>query len=107
MAEYKEVTLEGMKRTRSYRMIGDNPLGEAPSVTFLEEEVVTINGESTKVNAGKFSKTMTDPTVEFPLVDPTTNEPLGSSATFGQVYALTYSLYLYLAGLRDAGTLGE
>lgn len=101
MAEYKEEVITGSKRTRAYRMIGDNPLDAYPSVTFLEEDVTTINGVTTKVNSGKFTREMTDPATEFPIIDPQTNLETGMVATFGQFYVLGYSLYLYLAQLRD------
>jgi hypothetical protein len=55
--------------------------------------------------AGAIHKDFTDPAVEFPLLDPTTGNPVGVTLSHGEVYAMLWSLYMALAAERDAATV--
>ena len=84
-------------------MIASNPLQGAISVEFKEEDVYTLNSTTTAEAVGGFSRTLGDPSIMFPMLDPSTDNPLGIDASVAQLYAMCYSLYIFLAKQRDAG----
>lgn len=106
MPNYKESAISGTKWTRSCRVSLDNPYQGIPSITFEEEQIVQADGAVIKqpvflTASNAVRQNFTDPNVTFPLLDPATDQAIGT-ATHGQVYALLYSLYKALAVARDA-----
>lgn len=65
------------------------------------------NGTTIGVPAGCVTEEFTDPNVLFPMLNPATNAPTGQDASYGALYAMLFSLYMYLAKRRDAGETAE
>jgi len=105
MPEYRQTAVSGTMRRRSNVVQISNELGATPSIRFVEEDVVDLNGVTVKTPVGGVVETFTNPTETFPLVNPVDNTLLGSTVAYQDAYVLMYSLYLYVAGKRDAGTL--
>jgi len=113
MAEYREAAVEGTSRVRARAMHFNNPLDGLPSVYVEEERVTLLNSHNIitdcagVMGSGELpviSEPMTDMAATFALRDPVTGEPDpgGTTATYGQVYVMLYSLYWHLAEARDA-----
>jgi len=99
---YKGEEITGAKRRRSYRVEAHNPAQGAKSITFFEEDLTELsNGLMINTPAGQIRAQLTDPSIEFEIVNPADDKPMGQYATHGQVYALLHSLYLSLAYARD------
>ena len=60
-----------------------------------------------RIESDELQKEFTDPAVTFPLLDPSTGNPVGPTLTHGQVYATLWSLYMALAAERDAALTEE
>ncbi len=58
------------------------------------------------LNAGRPTG-FTDPSATFPLLDPSTGNPVGATISHGEVYAVLWSLYMALAAERDAAIVEE
>lgn len=90
---------------RPFQTISYGPLNQ-PNSMIISEELVTILPDASTTNVPvqtpELRATITDPNQSFNLVDPSTGEVTGTK-TFAQLKVEMYSLYLYLAGLRDAG----
>lgn len=107
MANYNEETMNGdvVSWTRAKKITVTNEYLETPSITYEEESKATLP-DDTIVNVPLVEETviteeLTGTTEEFNLVNPTTGASLGT-ATYGDVQVMMHSLYLYLAGKRDA-----
>jgi hypothetical protein len=101
---YRERNISGTSLVRINRMELHNDDG-APRVTFSEEEVLQLGTERLTKPYSQFSADLVGRAAEqFPLINPSTGANLGT-ARVRDLYILAYSLHLYLAGLRDAGTL--
>jgi hypothetical protein len=106
MADYREQTIEGNIKTwrRAYKIICENPYNEVPSISFHEEEKVQLpDGSVLNVpihGQASVSQALNDPTEVIPLISPITGEQIGT-ATYGDLYAMIYSLYIHLALERD------
>jgi len=100
MANYKETAVAGSSYTRSCRVIINNQYQSTPYIIYEEERVTILADQVITQPSGSVEDRFTDPATTFPLVDPTTGASLGD-ATYGQVYVLLHSLYLYLATQRD------
>lgn len=89
---------------RPYQTISLGPLNGLSTMT-ISEELVTILPDASVTNVplgtAELQATITDPTQSFNLIDPTTGDITGTK-TFAQLKVELYSLYLYLAGIRDA-----
>ena len=98
--DYKEDKLKAKQRA-NYVAIS-NELGGIPNIIFVEE-VATLIGTDviSKVPVGQVSENLVDPAIEFPLLNPDTNEVIGH-ATYLDTYINLYSLYRFLAERRDA-----
>lgn len=106
MGPYKPFTFEGDGYTRARQIVADNPLNGVPSVTFREQKVFDVaGGESIAQETGEFRVEMLPESVAttFPLLD-VNGDPTGGTATFADVYATLYSLYVFLADQRDANS---
>jgi hypothetical protein len=101
MPNYNQRTLSGDRYTRSKRVVIENPLGGIPSAMFLEQDVLVAGNETILQDLGAVRGVMTDPATPFPLLNPLDDSVVGQ-ATYGDVYALLYSLYRKLAADRDA-----
>lgn len=89
---------------RPYQTLSLGPLGGLSSMTISEEKVIILPDASiTTVPLGTadLQATITDPNQSFNIVDPATGDILGTK-TFLQLKCEMYSLYLYLAAIRDA-----
>ncbi len=90
---------------RPYQTMSLGPLNGPNSMTISEELVVVLPDASTvevPLNTPALQATITDPTQSFNIVDPTTGQIIGTK-TFAQLKCELYSLYLYLASIRDQG----
>lgn len=88
---------------RPYQTLSYSPLNGLNSLTISEEQILILPDSSTinvPLGTADIQATITDPTQSFDLVDPTTGTVIGSK-TFAQLKVELYSLYLYLAALRD------
>lgn len=103
MANYQETTLNGTSYVRSNHIIVSNPLDGVKAISFMEEQVLNLEGEQVIRPKGGIQEPFTEDNLlsEFPLLNPETGEPLGTSVTYQQVYVTLYSLYMYLAKRRD------
>lgn len=106
MANYKESKIGGTSWVRSNDINIRNELGGIPSILFKEEMVYTIGKDTIKcpyqtpTSPGGVVAKFTNPAEAFNLVDPDTNEVVGS-AKLGDFRIILHSLYLYLAKKRD------
>lgn len=106
MPDYKESVVSGVQWHRFRRIVIDNPRLQAPSVTCLEEQVVSVDGVEQRQDVGVLAFRF-DPAAVFPVLDPETGEPTGDTATGAQVYALIYGYVMSEAARRDAPQIGE
>lgn len=101
MPNYKESAIVGTKYRRTLRIVGENPLGGTPSLTFVEEDVIVLPDETVTKPVGMVQVSLTDPAAVFDLLNPTDDSVIGS-ATYQDVYLHLYGLYRHLAAQRDA-----
>jgi hypothetical protein len=103
MADYRETVAEALAWRRAKGVTLDNPLTGAKTVTFTEEDVVTLNGTTfnqpvTPVGAVRVEF---NPEGVFPLVNPATGDEIGQTANHIDLYVMLHSLYIHLAKQRD------
>lgn len=88
---------------RPFQTISFGPLNGPNSMT-ISEELITILPDASVTNVplatAELQATITDPNQSFNIVDPTTGAIIGTK-TFLQLKCELYSLYLYLANIRD------
>ena len=72
-----------------------------------ERRIALADGTSVGTPAGAIQKAFTDPSIELPLLNPETGEPVGQQITYGFVYAVLWSLYMTLAAERDAAVVED
>lgn len=88
---------------RPFQTISYGPFGQ-PNSMIISEELITIlpDASTTNVplNTPELRATITDPNQVFNIVDPITGVVTGT-LTFAQLKVQMYSLYIYLAGIRD------
>lgn len=101
MANYQETTGTASLWRRCFRVIVDNPLGQAPSARFFEESVVALPTATMRSEAGAVAVEF-DPDKMIMLRDPTTGLLTGAYVTQEHLYAALYSLYMQTALERDA-----
>jgi len=111
MANYRETQVSGDSWIRAKRIILENPLNSPPQAHFIEERVIVAGTELADMSTDGYIKinvlgtplndTMTDPTTSFNLLNPETDEVIGT-ATYSDIYAIMYSLHRHLAAIRDA-----
>ena len=86
---------------RPYQTISYGPLNGNNSMIISEEQVMILPDSSTANFAiSQLNAEITNPNDSFNIVDPTTGDVTGSM-TFAQLKVQMYSLYLYLANIRD------
>jgi len=102
MANYQETVVEGAIskwRRLSHGVIYNS---ETPRIELHDEDLTVLpDGKSISSYVGSLSYAMSDPTVEIPIIDPTTFEPTEETMTAGEVWVALASVYLWLARQRD------
>jgi hypothetical protein len=98
---YQPSSIAGERYVRAKRVILENPLGGTPSAAFIEQQALTVDGETITRDIGALNESMIDPNTTFPLLNPPDDSVIGQ-ATYADLYALVYSLHRHLAGIRDA-----
>lgn len=104
MANYKETMDSGEIVTwnRARQIVCDNPIGGAPCVSINETKAIRLpDGTTFEPSIGSFNFTMTDPTLEIPLIDPETWEQTETTMTAGEIWLAMASVYIWLAKQRD------
>ena len=104
MQNYKETAVSGTSYIRAREVTITNTLGGYKGIMFCEEEVSVFGNKIMRENLGAIHQEFTpeNASTEFPLLDPVTNEQIGATATFQDVYVILFSLYYHLAAQRDA-----
>lgn len=100
MADYKQADLTGIEWQRCKTVTINNPLDGAKSVSFQEERIISLGGQNLKQPVDGCSKNFAADG-SFPLLDPSTNLPLGASMSHTELYVALYSLYMQTAAERD------
>lgn len=99
---YSDTSVECQKRRRAKQIIINNNLDTFPTVDYVEEDLVSIDGDLHKINAGTLTVVIDDKSKSFPILDPNTNEAIiGKSMTYGEAYMVLYSAYFFAAIQRD------
>lgn len=82
---------------RCPQIVIDNRLGGTPAITFAQETIITApSGQVTHVPMQPIPLVF-DPTKVIDIIDPTTGQPTGATATMTDVYNLIYSAYMLAA----------
>ena len=102
MPDYKESQVAGTRWQRCNRIVINNPYGAMPNIRFDEEERVALGDRTLGNPVGGIIKDFDNPALTFPLCNPATGEATGTTMTYGDVYAVLWSLYMALAEERDA-----
>lgn len=101
---YKKTTIGDVTTyVRPYQTISSGPLSGPNSMTIFEEAITVLPDASivkSPVETPELQATITDPNQSFNIVNPATGE-VTSTLTFAQLKIQMYSLYLYLAAIRD------
>lgn len=97
---YRETEILAQAWRRASQVWIDNPLNGVPSITFVEQDVLSAEDTITKREAGSLPAVFDPPTV-FQLRNPVTGEELGQTSTHQDLFVLLYSLYIDLAVKRD------
>ena len=102
MPNYKQNSVTGETYQRSNQVIVDNALGGMPRITFQEQEVITLSDGRVILNQVAGVGIDFNIADTFPLVDPSTDAPIGHSVTHGDLQVILYSLYKALRTQADA-----
>lgn len=104
--DYKETTVVGSRWHRFGRVVINNPRGGFPSVSCVEQEVLSI-GEAEEIvrDVGNLDFAF-NASEEIPVLDPLTMQPTGITATMGDVYTLVFSAVMAKAKARDEAEAG-
>jgi hypothetical protein len=103
MADYKETDVSGVAWQRAYQILILNPLGQAPTVRYDEEQVINLNDGQIKQFVGNLGYTV-DPLGIIELRDPVTLELTGESVPVALVHQALLSDYINRAKERDSIT---
>ena len=103
MQNYKETEVSGTSYVRAREVVVSNVLDGYKGIMYVEEEVSILGEKIMRETAGALHQEFTaeNASTEFPLLNPITNEPIGATATFQDVYVLLFSLYYHMATKRD------
>lgn len=99
MSIYENVSGTKWKRSNIVKIYND--LDATPSVIFKEQWVIDDGEIKMKQPAGGCSDKMENPSETFDLLNPETQEVIGSMS-YQEVYVALHSLYRHVAGKRDA-----
>lgn len=100
MPNYKQTSISGESWQRCYEVSLQNPLNGTGRAVFLEEKVVSIEGQVIKQPVAGCGQDFS-PSASFALVDPDTGDQTGTM-THAELYRILYSLYVDTAAKRDA-----
>ena len=100
--DYQPATVIGDEWTRTYQIVIDNRLNNAPVVTFFEERALLTDTGATRHWAIGQCHLRYDEASALPILDPLTGEDTGATITLAAFYGLVYSAYRYAAAQRDA-----
>lgn len=101
----KALNGDAITYVRPYQTVSLGPLNGPNSMTISEETIVTLADQTVlhiPSTCEPLQATITDPNQAFDIVNPATGAITGSM-TFAQLKVQMYSLYLYLAAIRDNG----
>lgn len=84
-----------------------NPEGGPATVTFKEEEVRVEDGVVVERKPVRALEINFDPVQTIPLLNPTTLEPTGQTATHAQVYGALFAAYMAAAKMQDEAEQDE
>lgn len=102
MADYKASTKSVASWQRCYRITIENPYESMPSIRFDEELCAVADGKVASNVIGSIFKNYDNQSKIFQLRNPLTGDLTGSAMTYGELYAVLWSLYMALAEERDA-----
>ncbi|MDD5028911.1 MAG: hypothetical protein PHH58_05310 [Rhodoferax sp.] len=98
---YKESAITGQQWQRCNAVNISNAYKGVPHISFGEETVADVGGE-TYVKYAQGMSFAFDPSEVIELINPNNGEALGSSMTGAEIYTALYSLYVKRAVERDA-----
>jgi len=103
MANYQETTVSGESYVRCNYVKINNGMA-SKIISFQEEKIINLEDETIIKNLGSVSEEFKaeNAATEFPLLNPETGEDTGATMSYQNLYVGLYSLYLYLAQVRDA-----
>lgn len=103
MSNYKESNVNGTSYVRAYQVLIGNQKNATPWISFSEEKVFTLDGETFTKPQSQITELLTMENIgtTFPVLNPETGEPVGVDATYAQIHAMIHSLYIKLALERD------
>ena len=104
MSIYENVS--GTKWKRSNIVKITNELGQTSSIHFKEQWVIDDGTDKIIQPAGQCSDKLENPLETFNLLNPDTQEVIGSMS-YQEVYIALHSLYRHVAGKRDASEAAE
>lgn len=104
MSDYKESSIAGTVWQRCHEIVVSNVRGAPPRVQFFEERVIALENSTEIRQALGPLEVAFDAARVIPILDPATGLPTGTTATYGEAYALLYSAYIAAALERDAQT---
>lgn len=107
MPDYKETTVAGSSFSRCRLVEIRNPYQQNASVTFTEERITNLEGRVLRDQPDAPITAEYRPDTVMQMYDPATLEPLGSTITMSDVYAILFSAYLHYAKRRDATELSR
>lgn len=108
MSDYRVAELGGLRWTRCARVIIENPLAGHPTVTFIEEEALSLGEEETVTRlSGSCTLDTSDPDLPIPLRDTTTWELIEDSMSMEALQQAIASAYWLAALARDTAAAAE
>lgn len=100
---YKESALTGKSWQRAGRITIENPVSNGKAIIFHEELATQLSdGTMNNVPLGTLREDFIDPAERFQMRDPVSDGIIeGQTLSYGEAYAILYSLYHHVAGKRD------
>jgi hypothetical protein len=107
MSKYNSTNVVGESWVRSNKVFCTNLYGQNPTIYYEEEEL--FNFTDGRVVNSKYSPmipaselfTPDNANTTFELINPETELPSGTTATYQDLYVLMHSLYFHLVKKRD------
>lgn len=107
--KYKQTEVSGETWVRASRIVIDNPLDQPKTISFVEDTCIQVPGKVMSEYNGVLQLQVDESNMQdaFPLINPFTGALAGTTITYGEVYAIIYSLYLNKAEERDQAMQAE
>lgn len=109
MPNYNEESVSGTRWTRCREIHIQNPHSSrgVPSVTFVEEDIVNMDGNYLVLPKDysiipTINTVIFDPDATIDMYDPITGQPTGSTTTMRDIYITLFSAYMTQAKKRDS-----